>query len=118
MNLWAQRVLGRVVSLREDETKVALLMFAYSFLAMTAHNILRPVTGSTFIDQLGADNQPFVQLAVGVFSGVLMHWYSNAARWLPRRRVVPITQLALVGLLVVLWALLRTGAVWVTVALY
>ena len=118
MNLWAQRVLGRVVSLREDETKVALLMFAYSFLAMTAHNILRPVTGSTFIDQLGADNQPFVQLAVGVFSGVLMHWYSNAARWLPRRRVVPITQLALVGVLVVLWALLRTGAVWVTVALY
>ena len=65
MNLWVQRVLGRVVSLREDETKVALLMFAYSFLAMTAHNILKPVTGSTFIDQLGADNQPFVQLAVG-----------------------------------------------------
>ena len=38
MNLWVQRVLGRVVSLREDETTVALLMFAYSFLAMTAHN--------------------------------------------------------------------------------
>jgi AAA family ATP:ADP antiporter len=118
MNLWLRRVLGRVVSVREDEATVALLMFAYSFLAMTAHNILRPVTGSTFIDQLGADNQPFVQLAVGIFSGVLMHWYSNAARWLPRRRVIPITQLALVGLLVVLWALQRTGAVWVTVALY
>jgi hypothetical protein len=52
MNLWAQRVLGRVVSLREDETTVALLMFAYSFLAMTAHNILRPITGSNFIDVL------------------------------------------------------------------
>ena len=80
-------MLGRVVSLREDEVTVALLMFAYSFLAMTAHNILRPVTGSTFIDQLGAENQPFVLLAVGLFSGVLMHWYGNAVRRLPPRRV-------------------------------
>jgi AAA family ATP:ADP antiporter len=118
MNLWVQRVLGRVVSLREDETKVALLMFAYSFLAMTAHNILKPVTGSNFIDQLGADNQPFVQLAVGLFIGVLMHWYSNVVRKLPRRRVIPITQLAIVAILVAFWGLQRTGAVWVTVGLY
>ena len=118
MNLWVQRVLGRVVSLREDEATVALLMFAYSFLAMTAHNILKPITGSNFIDQLGADNQPFVQLAVGLFIGVLMHWYSNVVRTLPRRRVIPITQLAIVALLVAFWGLQRTGAVWVTVGLY
>ncbi len=118
MSAWVQRVLGRVVSWREDEARVALLMFAYSFLAMTAHNILKPVTGSAFIDQLGADNQPFVQLAVGLFIGVLMHWYSNVVRKLPRRRVIPITQLVIVGLLVVFWALLSTGAVWVTVGLY
>jgi ATP:ADP antiporter, AAA family len=118
MNLWVQRVLGRVVSLRENETTVALLMFAYSFLAMTAHNILRPITGSNFIDQLGADNQPFVQLAVGLLIGVLMHWYSNVVRKLPRRRVIPITQLAIVAILVAFWGLQRTGAVWVTVGLY
>jgi ATP:ADP antiporter, AAA family len=118
MNLWVQRVLGRVVSLRGDEATVAMLMFAYSFLAMTAHNILKPVTGSSFIEQLGADNQPFVQLAVGLFIGVLMHWYSNVVRKLPRRRVIPITQLAIVALLVAFWGLQRTGAIWVTVGLY
>jgi AAA family ATP:ADP antiporter len=47
-----------------------------------------------------------------------MHWYSNAFRRLPRRRVIPITQLVLVALLVLFWALLGTGAVWVTVSLY
>jgi AAA family ATP:ADP antiporter len=118
MNLWVQRVLGRVVSLREDETTVALLMFAYSFLAMTAHSILKPVTGSSFIDQLGADNQPWVQLVVGLFIGVLMHWYANVVRKLPRRRVIPITLLGIDVLLVAFWALLQTGAVWVTVGLY
>lgn len=118
MNSWVQRLLGRVVSLRDEEVTVALLMFAYSFLAMTAHSILRPVTGSKFIDQLGADNQPFVLLAVGLFAGVLMHWYSKVARRLPHRRVVTITQLAIAALLVIFWGLLRTGAVWVTVGLY
>ena len=118
MNLWVQRLLGRVVSLREDETTVALLMFAYSFLAMTAHNILKPVTGSSFIDHLGADNQPWVQLVVGLFIGVLMHWYTNVVRKLPRQRVIPITLLGIVALLVAFWALMQTGAVWVTVALY
>ena len=118
MNLWVQRLLGRVVSLREEETTVALLMFAYSFLAMTAHNILKPVTGSSFIDHLGADNQPWVQLVVGLFIGVLMHWYTNIVRKLPRQRVIPITLLGIVALLVAFWALMQTGAVWVTVALY
>jgi ATP:ADP antiporter, AAA family len=112
------RVLGRVVSLREDEGTIAFLMFAYSFLAMTSHNILKPVTGSRFIEQLGADNQPFAQLAVGVFIGVLMHWYGHLVRRMPSRQVVPLTQLGLAILLVIFWALLKTGAVWVTVGLY
>ena len=53
-----QRVLRRVLPLRSDESSVALLMFAYSFLAMSAWNIVRPVTRSKFIDALGADNLP------------------------------------------------------------
>ncbi len=53
-------------------------MFAYSFLAMTAYNILKPITRSKFITALGADNLPYVQLAAGVVIGVLMHVYSWA----------------------------------------
>ena len=97
---------------------VALLMFAYSFLAMTSHNILKPVTKSKFIDQLGSDNLPYVLLASSVLIGMLMHLYASAARRVPRKYVIPITQTVLVALLVLFWALLRNGAVWVTVALY
>ena len=93
-------------------------MFAYSFLAMTSHNILKPVTKSKFIDQLGSDNLPYVLLASSVLIGVLMHLYSGAIRRLPRRYVIPITQSVMVVLLVLFWGLLQTGAVWVTVALY
>ena len=93
-------------------------MFGYSFLAMTSHNILKPVTKSKFIDQLGSDNLPYVLLASSVLIGVLMHLYSGAVRRVPRRYVIPITQAVLVVLLVTFWVLLRSGAVWVTVALY
>jgi AAA family ATP:ADP antiporter len=107
-----------VVTLHRGERAVALLMFTYSFLAMAAWNILRPLTRSKFISDLGADNVPYVMLAAGVLIGLLMHQYTRAIRRLPRARVIPVTQTSIVAVLVAFWALLRTDAVWVTVGFY
>ena len=112
------RLLGSVASIRREETASAGLMFAYSFLAMTSYNILKPITRSQFITALGADNLPYVLFFAGILIGVVMHFYTSAIRRVPRQHVVPLTQGAIVGLLVVFWALLRTGAAWVTVAFY
>jgi AAA family ATP:ADP antiporter len=112
------RLLRKVVDIRRNELGTALLMFTYSFLAMSAYNILKPLTRSKFIAQLGADNIPYVQLAAGLLIGVLMHGYGHAIRRLPRRLVIPVTQAALVALLVITWGLFRTGAAWVPVAFY
>jgi AAA family ATP:ADP antiporter len=118
MNSWVTRGLGRIVTLRDGEGTVALLMFAYSFLAMTSWNILRPLTKSKFISDLGADNVPYVMLAAGILIGFLMHQYTRAIRRLPRAWVIPVTQTGIAILLVAFWALLGTGAVWVSVAFY
>ncbi len=113
-----KRVLDKIVTLREGEAATALLMFAYSFLAMTSYNILKPITRSKFISALGADNLPYVQLAAGLLIGVLMQLYSQAIRRLPRRWVIPVTQAGEVALLVLFWFLFRTDADWVSVAFY
>ena len=63
MDSLTKRVVDRLTNTRSGERTVALLMFAYSFLAMTSHNILKPVTKSKFIDQLGSDNLPYVLMA-------------------------------------------------------
>ena len=55
-------------------------MFAYSFLAMTSYNILKPITRSRFITSFGAHNLPWVMLAAGLLIGVLMHQYTRAIR--------------------------------------
>ena len=118
MDSRVNRILTKVLPVRAEEATVALLMFAYSFLAMTAHNILRPITKSKAIDHLGADNLPYVLMGSSVLIGVLMHLYGSAARRLPRQHVVPLTQSAIIVLLGVFWVLLKTEAVWVTIALY
>src|SRR6266508_177256 len=114
METLKERLLGRVVVVRSGASTVALLMFAYSFLAMMSHNILKPVTRATFIEQLGSENYPYVLLVAGFLIAGLMHVYSLTLRRLPRRYVVPITQGGIIVVLLVFWALLRTGALWVT----
>ena len=97
-----RRLFGKLVTLREGEWATALLMFAYSFLAMTSYNILKPITRSKFISALGADNLPYVQLIAGVLIGVLMQLYSRAVGRLPRRWIIPVTQAGEVALLLLL----------------
>jgi ATP/ADP translocase/HEAT repeat protein len=104
-----RRLLRPVVEFRDGESTTAVLMFAYSFLAMTSYNIVRPVTESKLIESLGSDNLPWVQLAAGVLIGAIMHGYAHAIGIVPRRWAIPLTQMFGVVLLVTFWALFRAG---------
>jgi AAA family ATP:ADP antiporter len=112
------RLLAPVVELRKEESLTALLMFAYSFLAMTVWNAIKPLTRSKFISDLGADNLPYVLLAAGFVIGILMAGYAWLMARLPRRWGLPITQVGMAVMLVGFWALFRTNATWVSVAFY
>ena len=79
------RWLAPIAELRAGEGGTALLLFLYSFLAMTSYNIVKPVTRSQFISSLGADNLPWVQFGSGMLIGVLMQGYSKAMTFVPRR---------------------------------
>src|SRR5688572_367638 len=79
--------------------------------------------GRRIIDRLtntrsGERTVALLMFAYSFLIGALMHLYGGAIRRLPRQYVIPIAQSVLAAVLVVFWALLRTDAVWVTVALY
>ena len=111
-----RRLLRPIVEIRDEEATTLFLMFAYSFLAMTGYNILKPITRSKFITSLGADNLLYVLLAAGFIIGVLMTGYTWLIARLPRRWGLPITQIGLVALLVIFWFLFQTGQAWVSVS--
>ena len=113
-----RRLLSPIAQLREGETTTALLMFAYSFLAMTSYNIIQPVTRSKFISDLGAENLPYVQFASGLLIGVIMQGYMKATSLLPRRWVIPVSQAGLAAILVLFWVFFQTGQEWVSAAFY
>ncbi|HLZ33418.1 MAG TPA: Npt1/Npt2 family nucleotide transporter, partial [Nitrospira sp.] len=114
----SSRTLSRIGQIQVGETATALLMLTYSFLAMASYNAIKPITRSKFIDSLGADNLPYVQLAAGVLIGMIMVAYSWLVARLPRRWSLPIVQVGIVGLLVAFWFLFRRGGTWVSVAFY
>lgn len=113
------RWLSPLAEIRHGEGATALLLFLYSFLAMTSYNVVKPVTRSQFISSLGADNLPWVQFAAGLVIGLLMQAYSKAIAAVPRRWTIPVTQAGMIGVLVVFWLLFtRIGAEWVSVGFY
>jgi AAA family ATP:ADP antiporter len=113
-----QRVLSPIVDVRKEETRTALLMFAYAFLAMTAYNIIQPLTRSKLISSLGAVNVPWVILGSGLVMGFIMVAYTRAVSALPRRWALPLALVAMASVMVGFWALFQTGASWIPVAFY
>src|SRR5215212_5476586 len=112
------RLFATIFPLRRDAAGTAGWMFAYSFLAMTGYNVLRPITRSKFITALGADNLPYVLLIAGILIAVLMQGYSRATSLLPRRWAIPSAQLAIAAVLIAFWFLFGSDAVWISVAFY
>ncbi len=86
------------------------MMFGYSFLAMTAYNIVQPITRSRFITSLGSENLPYILLVSAFIIGVLMQGYSRLGSLLPGRWLIPVTQAGMVALLVGLLDPVRDGA--------
>ena len=113
-----RKLLSSIVEVRPEERRTAALMFAYSFLAMTAYNIVHPVTRSAVISELGADNIPYVLLVSGFLIGILMQGYGWLAARLPVRWALPVLQLGLTAFLLLFWVLFRAQAVGVSAALY
>jgi AAA family ATP:ADP antiporter len=111
------RLLRPIVQLRDGESTTALLMFLYSFLAMTSYNIIKPLSKSQFVSSFGADNVPYVTFALGVFIGVIMQGYTKLIAGVPRRWMIPITQVGIAGMLVAFWVLFTYfNADWVAAA--
>src|SRR5262245_13450057 len=113
------RILSPIVQLREGESTTALLMFLYSFLAMTSYNIVKPLAKSEFIGSLGADQLPWVTFGMGIMIGVIMQGSTKAISVVPRRSMIPVTQVGIAGMLFLFWGLFSfVGGEWVAVAFY
>ena len=103
---------------RKGESGPLLLMFFYSFLAMTSYNIVKPLTRAQFIQELGADDLPLVLLVSGVLIGFVMQGYGRVISWLPPKSVIATTQIGMAVMLVGFWALFQAVIPGTSIAFY
>jgi len=93
-------------------------MFGYSFAAIASQSTFRPASQSKFIENLGADNLPWVILGASMIIGLIMTGYARLMSVLPRRWAIPIVQGLMAASLVVLWLLFGTYPRPVSIAAY
>lgn len=113
-----QRVLKPFADVRAQESRTALLMFAYAYLAMTSYNIIRPLTRSKIITELGAVNVPYVDMWTGIVIGFLMVGYVRLYGALPRRWALTLILVGMAACMVGFWATLGTGQRPTAIAFY
>lgn len=113
-----QRLLSPVAEVRREESTTALLMFLASFCAMAGYNVIKPITRSAFIRDLGADNLPWMPLATAFLIAGLMSAYAWVMQRLPQRWGLPIAQAAMSALLVLFWFLFQMQGWWVAATFY
>ena len=112
------RLLRTVVDVRKEESITLLLMFLYSFLAMTSYNIVKPLATARFINDLGADNVPYVMLVAAFVIGWVMQLYTSLIRRLPSRSIIQITQAGMAAILLTFYVLFQAGQEWASAGLF
>jgi AAA family ATP:ADP antiporter len=113
-----RKLLSPVVELRKEEVATALMMFAYTFLLMWSYNIIKPITRSAFIKELGADNIPWMPLVASFVIAGFMAGYTWLVARLPQRWGLPLIQTGMAAVMVMFWFLFRTQATVVAAAFY
>jgi AAA family ATP:ADP antiporter len=113
-------ILRKVIDIREGEEGRALIMFSYIFLIIASYLILKPMTRSLFLKNLGPAQLPFVYMLVALVVGVVAVFYARVAARARLDRLINGTTLFLISNLFLFWWLLRieVRSAWLYYGLY
>jgi AAA family ATP:ADP antiporter len=107
-----------VFGIRAGEGPLAWLFFLNFLILTTVHFAAKTVRQATFIDALGAENLPWVYLAVAVISLPVLVAYSRAATWVRLPMLILSGTLLHVLGLVLFFYLFGLGHTWVAALYY
>ena len=110
---WHWRMLGRLgTDVRVEETRIAALLFGYSFLIGAFQFAAKSIRQSSFVDSLGWTRLPFVYLAVAVMAWPLLKAWNRLAAGVPLERFIPRSTVGVIASLVLFWWLYGYPWAW------
>ncbi|MBI4356026.1 MAG: hypothetical protein HY597_06240 [Candidatus Omnitrophica bacterium] len=101
------RLSATVMELRAGERRKAWLLFAYFFCTITAYYVIKPVSRSLILGELGSKLVPHADLLVVLIMGPVVALFARLVDWLPKPRLLDSVLVFLILNLVGFWLLLQ-----------
>jgi AAA family ATP:ADP antiporter len=113
-------LLQKIFDIRREEASRALILFGYIFLIITSHLILKSMTRSLFLKNIGPEQLPLLYILVAVGVGALAVLYSQLTVHIRLDVLIGGTSLFLMGNLLIFWWLLTVDreVAWLYYGLY
>ena len=108
----------RLTQIRAGEGPKVFLTFLYFFLVITAYYIIKPVSRSLVLGELGSRLVPYVDLISAVLMGPMVALFARLVDRVDKQRLVSGTFWVVAANLVVFWKLLQWPDKWVPAAFY
>ena len=103
-----QRLLHRVLDLREGDFARGALLFVYLFLIITTYVTAKVARDALFLDKFAAVQLPYVDISVAILVGFVVAAYVRAGRRLQLPTLLIASLLSFASHSVIFWALLKT----------
>ena len=108
----------RLAQIHPGEGRKVLLTFCYFFLVITAYYIIKPVSRSLVLGELGARMVPYVDLVCAVLMGPVVTLFARLVDRMSKPRLVSLWFFGVIIVLLVFWQLLAWPIPWIAGAFY
>ncbi|MBI2104866.1 MAG: MFS transporter [Candidatus Omnitrophica bacterium] len=108
----------RFVQIRPGEGRRTVLTFLYFFLIITAYYLIKPVSRSLVLGELGSRLVPYADLICAVLMGPVVTLFARLVDRVPKSTLVSGSFGAVIAILLVFWKLLGLPAPWVAGVFY
>jgi len=108
----------RFAHIRPGEGRKVVLTFLYFFLVITAYYVIKPVSRSLVLGELGSRMVPYVDLICALLMGPIVTVFARLVDRVAKPRLVSLSFVAVTAVMVVFWKLLAWPHSWIAGAFY
>jgi ATP/ADP translocase len=108
----------RFTQIRPGEGRRVFLTFLYFFLIITAYYLIKPVSRSLILGELGSRMVPYVDLIAAILMGPIVTLFARLVDRVGKQQLVSGSFWAVIGLLLFFWGLLFRHMPWAAGVFY
>ena len=108
----------RIVQVRPGEGRKVILTFFYFFFVITAYYVIKPVSRSLVLDDLGHRLVPYADLICAILMGPIVTAFARLVDRISKRQLVSHSFGVVSAVMLLFWGFLKFPQAWISAAFY